>query len=96
MLSDTSSQKILPQFGFDHFEFISRVNHSGGLAVLWNTDNIYVSILSKESRAIHLLVYDSAIKALSILSGVYGPAKSRDKNGFWDKLTAISTIFDLP
>jgi len=34
MLSDTNSRKILPQLGFDHFEFIFSVNDSGGLAFL--------------------------------------------------------------
>ena len=34
------------------------INHSGGIVVLWNNNGIHAPILSKEQRAIHLLVHD--------------------------------------
>ena len=27
---------ILPKMGFEHFDYVEPVNHSGGLAVLWD------------------------------------------------------------
>jgi len=65
MLSDVNSQKFLSMLGFAHFDYVTLVNHSGGLAVLWNNDNVHVSLLSKDSRAIHLLVYDLSLRTLS-------------------------------
>jgi len=96
MTNAENSHKLLPQLGFDHYEFICPDNHSGGLAVLWNNGNIHASVLSKDSRAIHLLIFYSSLNALSILSGVYGPANPRDKTVFWNKLTDLNTTFDLP
>jgi len=34
MVNSTNIQNILPKLGFDHYDFIPPVNHSGGLAVL--------------------------------------------------------------
>ena len=48
---------ILPKMGFEHFDYVEPVNHSGGLAVLWDNGIIHASVLNKEQRAIHMLVY---------------------------------------
>ncbi|KAJ8436279.1 hypothetical protein Cgig2_025708 [Carnegiea gigantea] len=44
--------------GFDHFDFVLSVNHAGGIWALWNNKNCHASILTKENRAIHMLVHD--------------------------------------
>ena len=59
---------ILPHMAFDHFEYVPPNNHSGGIAVLWNNDNIHASVLRKDTRAIHLLVHDPEIAKNSIIS----------------------------
>jgi len=50
---------ILQKMGFAHFNYVEPVNHSGGLAVLWDNGVIHASVLKKEQRAIHMLVYDT-------------------------------------
>ena len=35
---------ILPKMGFDNFDYVEPVNHSGGLAVLWNNGLIHASL----------------------------------------------------
>jgi len=85
MVSDVNIQKLLLLLGFDPFDYLFTINHSGGLAVMWNNDNVHVSILSKDNRAIHLLLYDITLRTTSMLSGVYGHA-----------LIKLSTIIDLP
>jgi len=73
---------ILPKMRFDHFDYVEPVNHSGGLAVLWDNGIIHTSVLKKEQRAIHMLVYDTFKQCSSIISGVYAPAQSEDKDCF--------------
>ena len=87
---------ILPKMGFDHFDYVEPVNHSGGLAVLWDNGTIHALVLNKEHRAIHMLVYDTVRKSNSIISGVYAPAQYQDKDRFWDHLAQLHQVFDLP
>ena len=82
--------------GFDNFDYVEPVNHSGGLAVLWNNGLIHASILKKEQRAIHMLVYDTSKQCSSIISGVYAPAQFHDKGCFWQHLEHMNDVIDLP
>jgi len=34
MVNDTQMNALLPKLGFNHYDFISLINHSGGTAVL--------------------------------------------------------------
>jgi len=61
MASDQTTRKIIAKLGFEHFDFVSPQNHSGGIWVLWNNVNIHADVLLKENRAIHMLVMDLAI-----------------------------------
>jgi len=74
--------RILPKLGFEYYEFVSTVNHDGGVAVLWNSGNIHALILSKSNRAIHLLVHDTLNSMNSIISGIYAPTQQREKDSF--------------
>ena len=47
MVNELNIRKILPLMGLEHYGYVSLVNHSGGIAVLWNNDNILASILMK-------------------------------------------------
>jgi len=86
MVSSKNINNILPKVGFDFFDYVEPVNHSGGIAVLWNNNDCYASILYKENRMIHLLVDDTSNKSEVIISGVYAPAQAKDKDTFWNHL----------
>jgi len=96
LVTDSLLQRILPKFGFDYYDFVPPVNHAGGIAVLWNSGNIHVLVLSKSSRIIHLLVHDTGTSLSSIISGIYAPTQQREKDSFWNMLNASLEIFDLP
>ena len=70
MASAITAKQILPQLGFDYFDYSLPVNHSGGIWVLWNKKNILANVLLKEDRAIHMFVFDVSSQQLSIISGV--------------------------
>ena len=87
---------ILPKMGFDHFDHVEPVNHSGGLAVMWNNGLICASVLRKKPRAIHVLVYDTTKQCNLIVSRVYAPAQLKDKDLFWNHLIQMNNVIDLP
>ena len=72
------------------------VNHSGGIAVLWNNGIIHASILRKDQRAIHLLVHDTGNNQNVIVRWFYAPAQFREKDAFWNQLLQFNSVFDLP
>jgi len=82
MVNTKHITNILPETRFEHFEYVDAVNHYGGIAVLWNNETIYVSILSKEQRAIHLLVHDIEKNQNVIVNGMYAPAQHKKKSRF--------------
>ena len=82
--------------GFEHFDYVEPVKHSGALAVLWDNGIIHASVLKKEQRAIHMVVYDTLKKCSSIISGVYAPAQTQDKYRFWNQLKQLNNVIDLP
>jgi len=96
MVNDQNISNILPRMGFDHYEYASPNNCSGGLAVLWNNGNIHALVLRKDTRAIHILVHDPEIAKNSIISGIYAPAQANQKEQFWSHLMDLHQTFDLP
>jgi len=88
--------QILPSLGYYHFDYILPIQHSGGIAVLWNSDHVHVSILAKDERAVHVLAHDISLGKFSMLFGTYGLAQKKDKKGFWDKLLDMCPVVDLP
>ena len=96
LASSTNLSSILPQIGFDHFDFVDPVNHSGPIAVLWNNGIIHASILRKEQRAIPVLLHDTSNNQNVMVNGLYAPAQSRDKDSFWNHLFQFNSVVDLP
>ena len=74
LVNSTNINSILPKTRFEHFDYVDSINHSGGITVLWNNNGIHASILSKEQRAIHLLVHDVKKNQNVIISRIYAPA----------------------
>jgi len=96
MTNDRNTAQILPKMGFDNYDFISPINHSGVIWVLWNNNRIHASILRKDSRAIHMLVHDPSNLNNLVISGVYGPAQCGEKEHFWANLEQLNNVIDLP
>ena len=96
MVNEKHIKAIIPCMGFEHFDYVLPINHSGGLAVLWNSGIIHASVLIKEQRAIHMLVHDTENAKNSVISGIYAPAQEREKNSFWTNLSNLNNIIDVP
>jgi len=96
MINESNIQRILPLMGFEHFDFISPINHFGGVTVLWNNEDIHASVLFKETRTIHMLVHNPNKVQNSVISGIYALAQPRDKRDFWNHLVELNKVTDLP
>jgi len=96
MVSEANTKRIIPHLGFPCYDFVNPINHSGGIWVLWNNTNIKASVLIKEDRAIHMLVFEYLTQSFSILSGIYAPAQANKKEGFWTHLRHLNEVIDMP
>ena len=96
MASVGTATRILPQLGFDHYDYTLPVNHSGGIWVLWNTQNILANVLLKEDRVIHMLVFDTISQKFSIISCIYAPAQPCQKDAFWSHLRNLYSVIVKP
>jgi len=96
MVSESTTKHILPHLGFEFYDYILLVNHSGGIWVMWNTKNMLANVLLKEDRAIHMLVFDVLVQKFSIISGVYAPAQPSQKDVFWSHLRHLNSVIDHP
>jgi len=74
MVNESNRRRIHPPMGFEHFDFVSPINHFGGIVVLCNNNNIHASVLLKETGAIHMLIHDPDKVQISVISGIYAPA----------------------
>jgi len=96
MVNEMNLLCILPQLGFCHFDYVLPCNHSGGIAVLWNSGDILASVLSKEQRAIHMLVHATTLAQTVVISSIYAPAQLWFKDQFWDHLVELNSVIDSP
>ena len=95
LVNETNICIILPKMEFDHYDFVPLVNHSRGIAVLWNNKNIHASTLLKEQRAIHMLVHDTKNAKNLIISGIYAPTQNRDTHEFWEHQFQLHNVIDI-
>jgi len=61
-----------------------------------NLINIEVSVLTKESQAIHCHIKDNLNNKQCILTTIYAPAQERDKDAFWQHLKQLNDSINLP
>ena len=47
MVNEKHIEKILPRIGFDHYDYVPPINHSGGIAILRNNGKIHASVIWK-------------------------------------------------
>jgi len=87
MVNEQNLLRILPTLGFDHFDYVLPTDHSGGTAVLWNDNTIHASVISKQQRAIHLLIHDPVCTQTLVLSEIYAPAQTHQKDAFLELFT---------
>ena len=96
MVAEATMQRLISKFGFDHYDFVNLVNHSGGMWVLWNNDNIMANIMIKQHRFIHMLILDTNIQKLVTISSIYAPTKKDENPAFWNHLSQRNFVIDTP
>ena len=82
MVNECNAARIVPSLGYQYNDTTPPKNHAGGIWLLWNTDNVEVNVIAKETRAIHCMVYEKSTSKQFVLSAVYAPAQNQGKNDF--------------
>jgi len=96
MVNEQNADLIIRTLGFSHYERIPTDNHCGGILCPWDSVNVDVIIIAKESRAIHCHVVDNVNNKQCMLTIIYAPAWSRDKDVFWHHLKQLNELITLP
>ena len=96
LVNEKNLLRILPTLGFDFFDYVLPSDHSGGISVLWCNKSIHASVLLKEQRAIHMLLYDPVCPQMSVVSGIYAPAQVHQKPSFWTHPKDLNGVMDSP
>ena len=96
MVNEKNLLCIVPILGFDHFDYVLPSSHSGGIVVLWCNNSMHVSVLLKQPRAIHMLIYDPMPAQTSVVSGIYALAPINQKAHFWEYLLELNNVIDSP
>jgi len=96
MVKEQNAESIITTLGFSHHERIPSTNHCGGIWCFWNPVNVDVTIITKDNRAIHCSVADMITNKHCILTAVYAPAQSAEKEVFWPHLQQLNESFTLP
>ena len=84
--------------GFSHYKRIPTNNHNhyGGTWCLWNSVNVDVTIIAVESMAIDCHVVDNVNNEQCMLTAIYAPSHSGDKDVFWHHLKQLNELITLP
>jgi len=96
MVNKQNADLIIKMLGFSHYERIPTDNHCGGIWCLWNSVNVDGTIIAKESRGIHCHVVDNVNNNQCMLTAIYAPARSGDKDVFWHHLKQLNEFIALP
>jgi len=96
MVNECNTARIVKSLGYQFYDTIPPHNHAGGIWLLWNADNVDVTVIAKEAGALHCMVYEKCTSKQCVLSAVYAPAQPQEKNEFWDYLKRLHDVIDLP
>jgi len=96
MVNAQNADLIIRTLGFSHYERIPTDNHCGGIWCLWNPVNVDITIITKDSRAIHCHVTDNGNNMHCMLTAIYALARSGDKDIFWQHLKQLNELITLP
>jgi len=96
MVNEHNADLIIKTLGFSHYERIPTDNHCSGIWCLWNSINVDVTIIAKESRAIHCHVIHNVNNKQCMLIAIYAPGRSGHKDVFWRHLKQLNELINLP
>ena len=95
IVNETNLQTILPQFWYDHYDFILPINHSRELAFLWNNGRNHALVLNKEPRTIHMLAHNFENSQNTVIYRIYAPVSARGKYSFWEYLLQLHNVINV-
>jgi len=93
MVNKYNADLIIQSLGFTNYAKIPIDNHCGGIWCLWNLVNVNVTIMATES--IHCHVVDNVNNKQCMLTAIYTPARSGDKDVFLHHLKQLNDLITL-
>lgn len=96
MTSNAISKSTTKGFCFKKTIITDPVNHSGGIWVCWNYDNIHVVSHVLSDRCVHLNALYKPTNEHFLVYGAYFPAQNSDKDPFWESMALFYDNITIP
>ena len=96
MVNEGNTECIIKSLGQHNHDTIPPHNHTRGIWLLRNLDNVVVTVLAKDARAIHCNVAERSTSKNCILTAVYAPTQNNEKHDFCNDLNHLNNVIHLP
>ena len=86
------AKEIMDQLPFDMAIHTETIGYAGGLWLLWNSDRVEVSLLSKTKQEIHVTVKVCALNFSWLFSAVYASPRIEEMSILWNNLFSLAEL----
>ena len=89
------ANRITGRLNLDGAIFANSIGLSGGLWILWDSDQVEISELASIEQEIHVIV-NSASKPPWLLSAIYANPRLAERLLLWENLESMASLHSLP
>ena len=90
------AKEITSRLPFDGALHADTVGYSGGIWVLWNSDEVEVTQLAKTEQEIHVEVKVRPSNLSWVLSSIYASPRLEERKLLWKNLSSVALLHRLP
>ena len=89
------AKAIINKLPFDRAIYFDTIGYARGLWLLWNSDRVEVSLISKTEQEIHATVKVCASDFSWILSTVYACPRFEERSIIWNNMSALAELHSM-
>lgn len=95
-LGGIRAKEITDRLPFDGAIHTNTIGLAGGLWLLWNTDKVDVSFLSKTEQEIHVSVKVRSLDSTYFFSAIYASPRLANRRVLWNNLCMFAELHNMP
>ena len=90
------ASKIIEGLPFDGYITTDTIGYAGGLWMLWKTENVEVSHLSRTEQEIHAAIKVHSSNLTQFISTIYASPRLAERLILWNNLKTVAQLHNLP
>ena len=94
-VSGERAKMISDRINLDGAIFANSIGLSGGLWVLWDSDQVEITELASTEQEVHVIVMPAA-KPPWLLSTIYASPRYAEKRLLWENLECVANLHSMP